>query len=119
MAERTGVAGTPEAKASARIPGFSRAAHQELRSKQGGPSDLALEVWQLPGIATPEIKEPGRIAGLGGHKLPAPRRNRAAIENAARGLDAVAREAAAYGSGMAMQRWNRRRVLDHQPLAGV
>ena len=41
----------------------------ELRSKQRGPSDLELEVWQVPSTATPELKEPKRIAGLGGHKL--------------------------------------------------
>ena len=41
----------------------------ELRSKQRGPSDLELEVWQVPSTATPELKEPRHIAGLGGHKL--------------------------------------------------
>ena len=41
----------------------------ELRSRQRGPSDLELEVWQVPSTATPELKEPRRIAGLGGHKL--------------------------------------------------
>lgn len=41
----------------------------ELRSKQRGPSDLELEVWQVPSTATPELKEPRRIAGLSGHKL--------------------------------------------------
>ena len=28
----------------------------ELRSKQRGPSDLELEVWQVPSTATPELK---------------------------------------------------------------
>lgn len=41
----------------------------ELRSKQRGPSDLELEVWQVPSTATPELKEPKRVAGLRGHKL--------------------------------------------------
>jgi hypothetical protein len=41
----------------------------ELRCKQRGPSDLELEVWQVPSTATPELKEPRRVAGLGGHKL--------------------------------------------------
>jgi len=41
----------------------------ELRSRQRGPSDLLLEVWQVPSTATPELKGPRRIAGLGGHKL--------------------------------------------------
>lgn len=41
----------------------------ELRSKQPGPSNLVLEVWQVPSTATPELKEPKRVAGLSGHKL--------------------------------------------------
>ena len=41
----------------------------ELRSKQRGPSDLELEVWQVPSTATPELREPRRVAGLSGHKL--------------------------------------------------
>ncbi len=41
----------------------------ELRSFQRGPSDLLLEVWQIPSKATPELKNPIRIGGLGGHKL--------------------------------------------------
>ncbi len=32
----------------------------ELRSKQRGPSDLEMEVWQVPSTATPELKEPRR-----------------------------------------------------------
>lgn len=98
----------------------------------------------MPSTATPELKEPRRIAGLGGHKLLlvegavlrrlkaeqvslaelkkgdarrdplsedlalamgllfkllAPMRNVAAIENCARGIDAMAREEAAYWLG--------------------
>jgi hypothetical protein len=128
----------------------------ELRSRQRGPSDLELEVWQVPSTATPELKEPKRVAGLGGHKLLlvegavlrrlkgekvslaklkkgesrrdplsedlalamgllfkllAPMRNVASIENCARGIDAMAREEAAYWLGMAMHRKNPRRVL--------
>ena len=41
----------------------------------------------------------------------APMRNVAAIENCARGIDAMAREEAAYWLGMAMHRKNPRRVL--------
>ena len=44
-------------------------------------------------------------------KLLAPMRNVAAIENCARGIDAMAREEAAYWLGMAMHRKNPRRVL--------
>ena len=116
----------------------------ELRSRQRGPSDLELEVWQVPSTATPELKEPRRIAGLGGHKLllvegAVLRRLKAEqvslaklkkgdarrdplsedlalamgllIENCARGIDAMAREEAAYWLGMAMHRKNPRRVL--------
>jgi hypothetical protein len=44
-------------------------------------------------------------------KLLAPMRNVAAIENCARGIEAMAREEAAYWLGMAMHRKNPRRVL--------
>ena len=128
----------------------------ELRSRQRGPSDLLLEVWQVPSTATPELKQPRRIAGLGGHKLLlvegavlrrlttekvslarlrkgesrrdrlseelalamgllfkllAPMRNMTSMDNCARGIDAMAREEAAYWLGMAMHRKNSRRVL--------
>ena len=110
----------------------------------------------MPSTATPELKEPRRVAGLGGHKLLlvegavlrrlkaekvslaklkkgearrdplsedlalamglvfkllAPMRNVAGIENCARGINAMAREEAAYWLGMAMHRRNPRRVL--------
>ncbi|MCY3653788.1 MAG: hypothetical protein F4X84_07330 [Synechococcus sp. SB0662_bin_45] len=128
----------------------------ELRSRQRGPSDLLLEVWQVPSTATPELRRPRRIAGLGGHKLLlvegavlrrlntekvslarlrkgesrrdrlseelalamgllfkllAPMRNVTAMDNCARGIDAMAREEAAYWLGMAMHRKKPRRVL--------
>ncbi|GBE30119.1 hypothetical protein BMS3Bbin04_01145 [bacterium BMS3Bbin04] len=41
----------------------------ELRAKQFGPSDLQLEVWQLPAAASPHLKQPRRIAGLRGGNL--------------------------------------------------
>lgn len=128
----------------------------ELRSRQRGPSDLLLEVWQVPSTATPELRQPRRIAGLGGHKLLlvegavlrrlktgkvslarlrkgesrrvrlseelalamgllfkllAPMRNVTAMDSCARGIDAMAREEAAYWLGMAMHRKKPRRVL--------
>ena len=128
----------------------------ELRSRQRGPSDLLLEVWQIPSTATPELRQPRRIAGLGGHKLLlvegtvlrrlntgkvslanlrkgeyrrdrlseelalamgllfkllAPMRNLTAMNNCARGIDAMAREEAAYWLGMAMHRKKTRRGL--------
>jgi len=94
----------------------------ELRSRQRGPSDLELEVWQVPSTATPELKEPRREArrdllsedalamGLL-FKLLAPMRNVAAIENCARCIDGMAREETAGWLGMAMHRKNPRRVL--------
>lgn len=95
----------------------------ELRSRQRGPSDLVLEVWQVPSTATPELKDPRREArrdllsedlalamGLL-FKLLAPMRNVAAIENCARCIDGMAREEAAYWLGMAMHRKNPCRVL--------
>lgn len=128
----------------------------ELRSRQRGPSDLLLEVWQVPSTATPELRQPRRIAGLGGHKLLlvegavlrrlntekvrlaklrkgesrhdrlseelalamgllfkllAPMRNVTSMDNCAHGIDAMAREEAAYWLGMAMHRKQPRRVL--------
>jgi len=43
--------------------------HYELRMRQLGSSDQELEVWQLPAAATPQLKEPRRIAGLHGRNL--------------------------------------------------
>lgn len=83
----------------------------ELRSHQRGPSDLELEMWRCWAPATPELKGPRRVTGLGGHKLLVPMRNVASIETCARGIDAMAREEAAYWLGMAMHRKNPRRVL--------
>ncbi len=41
----------------------------ELKAIQHGPSDLELEVWQLPSQATPNLKQRLRIAGLRGRNL--------------------------------------------------
>ena len=41
----------------------------ELRAKKRGPGNLLLEVWQLPSVATPEIKEPYYVGGLSGRNL--------------------------------------------------
>ncbi|MBE9178495.1 hypothetical protein IQ268_07965 [Oculatella sp. LEGE 06141] len=46
----------------------------ELRAESLGSSNLQLEVWQLPSMATPQIVQPVRVAGLKG-------RNLALIEN--------------------------------------
>lgn len=43
--------------------------HYELRAKRGLGSDMALEIWQLPTSATPQIKQPTYIAGLHGRNL--------------------------------------------------
>ena len=41
----------------------------ELRATHIGPSNNFLEVWQLPSVATPHLRGPRRIAGLGGRNL--------------------------------------------------
>ena len=41
----------------------------ELRAKKRGPGDLLIEVWQLPSTATPGMKEPAYVGGLGGRNL--------------------------------------------------
>jgi hypothetical protein len=43
--------------------------HYELRARKRGPGDLLLEVWQLPSLATPGLKEPQYVGGLGGRNL--------------------------------------------------
>ena len=69
---------------------------------------MASRVWpNLTTVRLP-IRDKGRMAA---EKLLAPMRNVAAIENCARGIDAMAREEAAYWLGMAMHRKNPRRVL--------
>lgn len=127
----------------------------ELRAKRPGASNLALEIWQLPAPATPQIERPVRLAGLKGRNLAliehrvlwrlaaadvklgrltatvqayaldeeaalflglvfraiAPMRNRDNILACVEGIEAMAREEAAYWLGMAMYRKNPRRVL--------
>ena len=128
----------------------------ELRARKRGPGDLLLEIWQLPSIATPGMKEPLYVGGLGGRNLAlvdhrvlkqlrgagvelgairtgegarrdvdeelalrmaltfralAPMRNRASMRAVAEGIDAMAREEAAYWLGMALHRKHPRRVL--------
>jgi len=43
--------------------------HYELRVRRIAASDHELEVWQLPAPATPQLKEPRRVAGLHGRNL--------------------------------------------------
>lgn len=43
--------------------------HYELRAKRQQGADMALEIWQLPAIATPHIKQPTYVAGLHGRNL--------------------------------------------------
>jgi hypothetical protein len=128
----------------------------ELRAKKRGPGDLALDVWELPSVATPGLKEPRYVGGLAGRNLAlvdhrvlkqlraagvdvgrlrtgdvsrhevdedlalrlaltfralAPMRNRGFMRAVAEGIDAMAREEAAYWLGMAMHRRYPRRVL--------
>lgn len=130
--------------------------HYELRARKRGPGNLMLEVWQLPSLATPGLKDPRYVGGLGGrnlglvdhrvlkqlrtagvdlgplrtgeasrHDLPedlalrlalsfralAPMRNRTSMRAVTEGIDAMAREEAAYWLGMAIHRTHPRRVL--------
>jgi len=41
----------------------------ELRAFREGSTETQLEVWQLPAPASPHLKEPRRVAGLGGRNL--------------------------------------------------
>ena len=41
----------------------------QLRGKKRGPGNLLLEVWQLPSVATPGMKEPDYVGGLSGRNL--------------------------------------------------
>jgi len=41
----------------------------ELRVTYRGASNLLVEVWQLPSLATPQVVRPVRLAGLGGRNF--------------------------------------------------
>ena len=41
----------------------------EVRFRRYGPADTEIEVWQVPSAATPQVKEPIRVAGLRGRNL--------------------------------------------------
>ncbi len=41
----------------------------ELRAQAHGAGDLELSVWQVPSLATPNLMEPRRVAGLRGRNL--------------------------------------------------
>src|SRR5690606_5619703 len=41
----------------------------ELRTRNHGPGDAELEIWQLPSPATPHRTSPARLAGLRGRNL--------------------------------------------------
>ena len=47
----------------------SRTPRYEVRARSYAVGDLEVEVWQLPSSATPELKQPQRIAGLRGRNL--------------------------------------------------
>lgn len=128
----------------------------ELRTRRHGASDNEMEVWELPGPATPQLRAPRRVGGLRGRnlglveyrllkhlhrqgvdaagllpgeerrfpvsedealrlgllfRLLAPMRNRAYMEACVQGVEAMAKEEAAYWLGMALYRKHPRRVL--------
>lgn len=41
----------------------------ELRARRHGHGDTEVEIWQLPSLATPQITNPVRLAGLRGRNL--------------------------------------------------
>jgi hypothetical protein len=41
----------------------------ELRARKRGPGNLLLEVWQLPSLARPDLREPYYVGGLSGRNL--------------------------------------------------
>ncbi len=128
----------------------------ELRARKYGAGDNEMEVWQLPGPATPQLRSPRRLAGLRGRNLLlvehrllkhlrrqgvnavglmpgdqrrfaisedealrlgllfrvlAPMRSLTYMEACVLGVEAMAKEEAAYWLGMVMYRKNPRRVL--------
>lgn len=128
----------------------------ELRAAKAGPGELVLEVWQLPSAATPQLREPRYVGGLGGRNLGlaehrvfkalkaasvdisglrtgdarrfalledhalrlalsfrvlAPMRSRTNMRACIEGIEAMAKEEAAYWLGMALHRRYPRRVL--------
>lgn len=129
----------------------------ELRAQKRGPGELALEVWQLPSVATPDLKQAHYVGGLAGRNLAlvehrvlkqvraagvdlgaikpgtsvarfdldeevalrlgltfrtlAPMRSRPHMRSVTEGIEAMAKEEAAYWLGMAMRRRHPRRVL--------
>ena len=60
-ARRPKLRGSPEARLS--VPRYA------LRADRRGSGAPVLEVWQLPAPATPHLREPRRVAGLGGRNL--------------------------------------------------
>lgn len=50
--------------------GFSLATPRyEVRLRRHGPGDTEVAVWQMPAVATPQVTEPIRIAGLRGRNF--------------------------------------------------
>jgi hypothetical protein len=47
----------------------SLAPQYEVRFRRHGPADPEIEIWQVPSAATPQLKEPVRVAGLRGANL--------------------------------------------------
>lgn len=43
--------------------------HYQLKAKKLPGSDLSIEIWQLPSLATPHLRNPKRIGGIKGRKF--------------------------------------------------
>jgi hypothetical protein len=56
-------------RGEARSPRSTARPHYELRVARRRVGESDLEVWQLPSPATPHLRAPRRVAGLGGRNL--------------------------------------------------
>lgn len=54
---------SPERHIAAALPKY------EMRLQRLAGSDIAIEIWQLPSPATPQVKQPTYVAGLHGRNL--------------------------------------------------
>ncbi|KAF0116660.1 MAG: hypothetical protein FD149_1352 [Rhodospirillaceae bacterium] len=52
-----------------RMPESTSTPQYTIRFRRHGPADSEIEVWQVPSPATPQLKEPLRVAGLRGRNL--------------------------------------------------
>lgn len=71
----------------------------EVRMRRHGPGNSEIEVWQVPSSASPQLKEPLRVAGLRGRNLELVE-HRVLRRLAAAGIKADLADAAGSGRGI-------------------